>query len=71
MREYNTTMFGENTDELEKEYISFVAKLADKVKEVRQDFDKLSPKNQERIKSDVQRIATFELLFGDNQWTKK
>lgn len=71
MKRDNITMFGENTDELEKEYISFMAKLADKVKEVRQDFDKLSPKNQERIKSDVQRIATLELLFGDNQWIKK
>ena len=71
MRRDNITMFEGNIDELEKEYISFMTKLADKVKEVRQDFDKLSPKNQERIKSDVKRIAILELLFGDNQWTKK
>lgn len=70
MRRDNITMFEGNIDELEKEYISFMTKLADKVKEVRQDFDKLSPKNQERIKGDVQRIAILELLFGDNQWKK-
>ena len=62
MKRDNITMFGENTDELEKEYILFMAKLADKVKEVRQDFDNLSLQNQERIKNDVSYIAILELL---------
>lgn len=49
-------------DELEKEYISFMAKLSDKVNEVKKDFDKLSPQNKERIKNDVSYIAILELL---------
>lgn len=49
-------------DELEKEYISFMAKLSDKAKEVKKDFDKLSPQNKERIKNDVSYIAILELL---------
>ena len=42
--------------------MSFMTKLADKVKEVRQDFDNLSLQNQERIKNDVSYIAILELL---------
>ena len=49
-------------DELEKEYISFMVKLSDKAKEVKKDFDKLSPQNKERIKNDVSYIAILELL---------
>ncbi|MEE1115344.1 MAG: hypothetical protein UH851_00595 [Clostridia bacterium] len=49
-------------DELEKEYISFMLKLSDKAKEVKKDFDKLSPQNKERIKNDVSYIAILELL---------
>ena len=49
-------------DELEKEYTSFMVKLSDKAKEVKKDFDKLSPQNKERIKNDVSYIAILELL---------
>ena len=49
-------------DELKKEYISFMVKLSDKAKEVKKDFDKLSPQNKERIKNDVSYIAILELL---------
>jgi hypothetical protein len=49
-------------NELEKEYISFMVKLSDKAKEVKEDFDKLSPQNKERIKNDVSYIAILELL---------
>ena len=62
MKRDNITMFGENTDELEKEYILFMAKLADKAKEIRQDFEKLSPENKERIKNDVTYIAISEVI---------
>ena len=62
MKRDNITMFGENTDELEKEYILFMAKLADKAKEIRQDFEKLSPENKERIKNDVTYIAISEII---------
>lgn len=34
----------------QQEYIEFMAKLSNKSKEVRQDFDKLSPDNQIRVK---------------------
>ena len=49
-------------DELDKEYMSFMAKLSDKANEVKKDFDKLSPQNKERIKNDVSYIAILELL---------
>ena len=66
MRQDNITMFGKNTDELEKEYMSFMTKLADKAKEIRQDFEKLSPENKERIKNDVTYIAISEII-GQNR----
>ncbi len=62
MRQDNITIFGKNTDKLEKEYISFMTKLADKAKEIRQDFEKLSPENKERIKNDVTYIAISEII---------
>ena len=62
MKRDNITMFGKNTDELEKEYMSFMTKLADKAKEIRQDFEKLSPENKERIKNDVTYIAISEII---------
>ena len=62
MRQDNITMFRKNTDELEKEYMSFMTKLADKAKEIRQDFEKLSPENKERIKNDVTYIAISKVI---------
>ena len=46
----------------EKEYNEFMVKLADKMKDMRQDFNKLSPQNQKRIEKEISNIAIWEFL---------
>ena len=46
----------------EKEYNEFMTKLADKAKEIQQDFNKLSPQNQKRIEKEISNIAIWEFL---------
>ena len=50
MREY---MYGNKE---QQEYIEFMAKLSNKSKEVREDFDKLSPGNQIRVKQFAEKL---------------
>lgn len=40
----------------QQEYIEFMAKLSNKSKEVREDFDKLSPDNQIRVKQFAEKL---------------
>lgn len=48
----------------EQEYQEFILKLSNKAKEVREDFERLSPENQERIRQNV-KFSTFILPFMD------
>ena len=50
-----------NINEIEKEYQEFVIKLIDKANEVHKDFDKLSPKNKERVMKDARYLALIKL----------
>ena len=49
-------------DEHEQEYRLFMLKLADKAREIRQDFEKLSLENKMRVKNDMSYIAFLEWL---------
>ena len=48
-------------NENEKEYQEFVIKLIDKANEVQKDFEKLSPKNKERVMNDARYLALIKL----------
>ena len=50
-------------DKTEKEYQEFVTKLINKANEVQKDFEKLSPKNKERIMNDTRYLALMK--FGE------
>lgn len=49
-----------NNEEIEKEYQDFLVKFSKKVKEIREDFDKMSDINKTRFEKNISKLLKVE-----------
>ena len=55
----------------EREYVEFKVKYIDKLKDIKQDFDKLSEDNKTRIMLELKQLLPIALLNFENELKRR